>query len=64
MEYHKIQYDDLTAEMQKKDSVIAEKEREIEKMQERMQNMQISIEHLMNDLHKNETIRKHLHNHI
>ena len=50
--------------MQKKDSVIAEKEREIEKMQERMQNMQISIEHLMNDLHKNETIRKHLHNHI
>jgi hypothetical protein len=29
MEYHKVQYDDLTAEMQKKDSMIAEKEREI-----------------------------------
>jgi kinesin family protein C1 len=50
--------------MQKKDCMIAEKEREITALKERMADMQVSIQHLMNDLQKNETIRKHLHNHI
>ena len=64
MENHKYQVEGLNAEMLKKDSMIADQEREIGRLKEIMNDMQTSIKHLMNDLEKNETIRKHLHNHI
>jgi chromosome segregation ATPase len=64
MENHKFQVEGLNAEMLKKDSMIADQEREIGRLKEIMSDMQTSIKHLMNDLEKNETIRKHLHNHI
>ena len=64
MENHKVQVEGLNAQMLKKDSTIADQEREIGRLKEAMNDMQMSIKHLMNDLEKNETIRKHLHNHI